>query len=85
METRKETLALLPRTKPDSVMAQFRGLDPGTPWFHNPARFGFEVDLKVYPERVMDYKIRLLFPPIMWKGPGYKVDSKNLESSSWKR
>jgi radical SAM superfamily enzyme YgiQ (UPF0313 family) len=81
-ETRKETLRFLEETRPDSVPVQFAGLYPGTPWFSESEKFGFQVDKEKYPERVMDYKIKLLFPPTMWKDPGYKIDGKRFKEFS---
>ena len=81
-ETTEETLRFLEETKPDSVPVQFAGLYPGTPWFSHPERYGFQVNRDKYPERVMDYKIKLLFPPAMWKDLGYKIDGKKFKEFS---
>lgn len=72
--TREETIRFLREVEPDSVPVQFAGLYPGTPWFSNPEKYGFQVDREKYAGRVMDYKIKLLFPPTMWKDPGYRID-----------
>ena len=81
-ETTEETLHFLEETKPDSVPVQFAGLYPGTPWFSHPEKYGFQVNRDKYPERVMDYKIKLLFPPSMWKDPGYRIDGKKFKQFS---
>lgn len=78
-ETREETLRFLEETKPNSVPVQFAGLYPGTPWFSDPQKYGFQVNRDKYPEKIMDYKIKLLFPPAMWKDPGYKIDGKRFK------
>lgn len=80
--TREETLRFLSETMPDSVPVQFPGLYPGTPWFANPEKFGFSVNLKMYPGKVIDYKIKLLFPPSLWKNPGYRIDGKKFKQFS---
>lgn len=81
-ETRAETLRFLEETEPDSVPVQFAGLYPGTPWFTNPEKYCFQVNKNKYPGRIMDYKIKLLFPPTMWKDPGYKIDEKKFKEFS---
>ena len=81
-ETTEETLRFLEETKPDSVPVQFAGLYPETPWFSDPAKYGFQVDRDRYARRVMDYKIKLLFSPVMWKDPGYKIDGKKFKKFS---
>jgi radical SAM superfamily enzyme YgiQ (UPF0313 family) len=80
--TREETLRFLCDTVPDSVPVQFPGLYPGTPWFADPEKYGFLVNMQKYPERVMDYKIKLLFPPSLWKDPGYRIDGEKFREFS---
>jgi len=81
-ETKYETLRFLEETWPDSVPVQFAGLYPGTPWFSEPGKYGFLTDMDEYPEKVMDYKIKLLFPPNLWKDPGYRIDGKKFRRFS---
>ncbi len=73
-KTRRETIELLRETNPDSVLIQFPGIYPGTMWFKNPERFGFKLDKDTYPLKVMNYKIKALFPPRMWQPLPYKVN-----------
>lgn len=76
-ETKKKTLEFLLRTKPDSVLVQFPGIIPGTEWFKNPEKYGFSIrNKKAYPGKVMNYKMRLFFPPRFWDPLPYRVDGK---------
>ncbi|MFA5393189.1 MAG: radical SAM protein [Candidatus Ratteibacteria bacterium] len=76
-ETKKKTLEFLLRTKPDSVLIQFPGIMPGTEWFKNPGEYGLSIkNKKAYPGKVMNYKMRLFFPPRFWDPLPYRVDGK---------
>jgi len=76
-ETKKKTLEFLARTKPDSAVIQFPGIIPGSEWAKEPERFGFFIkDKAKYPQVVMDYKIRLFFPPRFWNPLPYTVNGK---------
>jgi len=72
-ETRKETLDLLIETKPDSVPLQFPGLIPGSRWTNNPEKFNFEVE-ENYEETLLNYKVKLLFPPSLWDSLPFKCN-----------
>ncbi|MFH2068233.1 MAG: radical SAM protein [Candidatus Omnitrophota bacterium] len=80
-ETKKKTLEFLLRTRPDSVLVQFPGILPGTEWFKNPEKYGFSIkNKKAYPDKVMNYKMRLFFPPRFWDPLPYRVDGKKFRS-----
>ena len=73
-KTRKETIEFVKKTKPDSVLVQFPGIYPGTMWFNSPERFNFTLDKEKYPEQVMTYTIKSLFPPRFWDPLPYKIN-----------
>jgi len=75
--TKKDTLELLFEIKPDSVPVQFPGLIPGSEWTEYPDRYNFKFDKEEYLNTLMDYKIRLLFPPIFWDPLPYDCDGKD--------
>jgi radical SAM superfamily enzyme YgiQ (UPF0313 family) len=76
-ETKKKTMEFLLRTKPDSVLVQFPGIIPGTEWAKNPEKYGFLIKNKeAYPDAIMNYKMRLFFPPRFWDPLPYRVDGK---------
>jgi len=72
--SRQETLDFIRETRPDSVLVQFAGIYPGTPWFAEPGRYNFTLDRRTYPARVMDYQIKSLFPPQFWKPLPYRIN-----------
>jgi len=75
--TKQATLEFLERTRPDSVAVQFPGVIPNTEWARDPARYGFGIRRpEAYARRVMNYKIRLFFPPRFWDPLPYRVDGK---------
>jgi len=77
-DSRAQTLAFLRRVRPDSVPVTIPGMIPGTPWETEPGRYGFEKsrrkDLQDY---ALTYKIKLLFPPSMWKPLPYTLNGKS--------
>ncbi|MCS7181153.1 MAG: radical SAM protein [bacterium] len=77
--SREETLKFLLKVKPDSALIQFPGLYPGTMWFKFPERFGFEIEKEGYHLKVMNYKIKALFPPTFWAPLPYKVNGMNFK------
>jgi len=76
--SRAETFDYLLRLRPHSVPVTMPGLIPGTPWDTDGARYGFEKsrrrDLWRY---ALTYKIKLLFPPSLWKPLPYRLNGKN--------
>jgi radical SAM superfamily enzyme YgiQ (UPF0313 family) len=76
-KTRAETLDFLKKTRPDSVLVQFPGLFPGTPWAQEPERFNFTLETDDYAVAVMTYQIKSLFPPNYWKPLPYRVNGMN--------
>jgi radical SAM superfamily enzyme YgiQ (UPF0313 family) len=60
--TRKKTMDFIKEVSPDSVMAQFAGIYPGTFWFKFPERFNFTIENKeTYPYKTMTYQIKICF------------------------
>jgi radical SAM superfamily enzyme YgiQ (UPF0313 family) len=82
-ETRKETLLFLEKVKPDSALVQFPGIYPGTVWFKYPERFNFEIEKESYPLKVMNYKIKALFPPRMWQPLPYRVNGMSFKEFAY--
>jgi len=77
-QSRAETLAFLRRLRPDSVPVTIPGMIPGTPWERNAARYGFEISKrKDIWEYALTYKIKLLFPPSLWKPLPYRLNGKS--------
>ncbi len=77
-QSRRETLAFLDRVRPDSVPLTIPGMIPGTPWEREPEKYGFEkLDRKDLWEYALTYKIKLLFPPGMWKPLPYRLNGKS--------
>jgi len=76
--SRAETLDFLRKVRPDSVPVTIPGMIPGTPWERDPERYGFEKarrrDIWRY---AMTYKIKLLFPPALWKPLPYRLNGKS--------
>ena len=72
-ETIQESLEFVLSVRPDSVPVQFPGLLPGTPWWVEPEKYGFEFDAEETALVGLDYKIKLLFPPALWEAPPYKL------------
>ncbi len=76
-ESRAETLAFLKEVGPDSVPVTIPGMIPGTPWEREPEKFGFEKEQRSdFWDIALTYKIKLLFPPSLWKPLPYKLDGK---------
>ncbi|HOJ40945.1 MAG TPA: hypothetical protein PK644_10835, partial [bacterium] len=73
-ESRRETMEFLKDVRPDSVLVQFPGIYPGTPWFEQAERFGFSLDREKYPRQVMGYQIKSLFPPRYWRPLPYLIN-----------
>ena len=76
-ETIRESLEMLLEIRPDSVPVQFPGVLPGTPWWNDAEDFGFEFDEDEMTRQGLDYKIKLLFPPTMWKEPPYTLHGRS--------
>ncbi|MCM8818631.1 MAG: radical SAM protein [Candidatus Omnitrophica bacterium] len=82
-KTREETIDFLKKTKPDSALIQFPGIYPGTVWFKNPEKFNFQLEKETYPLKVMNYKIKALFPPRMWQKLPYKVNGMDFKQFAY--
>jgi radical SAM superfamily enzyme YgiQ (UPF0313 family) len=72
-QTIRESLEFVLRARPDSVPVQFPGLIPGTPWWREADRYGFEFDADEYARVAPGYKIKLLFPPAYWDPAPYTL------------
>ncbi|MFA4843124.1 MAG: radical SAM protein [Candidatus Omnitrophota bacterium] len=86
-ESRKNTLKLLKDIYKDpskgSVPVQFSGLYPRTDWYREPERYGFKLkDPSSYLEHMINYKIKLLFPPQYWDPLPYTIDGKSYDEFS---
>lgn len=76
--SRKETLDFLRNVRPDSVPVTIPGVIPGTPWHTEAGKYGFELtERKDIWEYALTYKIKLLFPPSLWKPLPYRVNGKS--------
>jgi len=77
-ESRAQTLAFLREVRPHSVPVTVPGMIPGTPWETEAEKYGFEKskrrDLWEY---ALTYKIKLLFPPSLWKPLPYRLNGKS--------
>ncbi len=78
-ETRQETLNLLSEVKPDSAPILFPLIVPGTEWFKNPERFGFQFNKNTFLQKTMNYKVKFMFPPRFWKPFPYKVNGERFK------
>jgi len=77
-DSRAQTLSFLGRVRPNSVPVTIPGMIPGTPWERNPQAFGFEkATRKDFWKYALTYKIKLLFPPSMWKPLPYTLNGKS--------
>ena len=76
-ESRKETLRLIKEVKPDGVPVLFPLLSPGSRWWAEPEKYGFQVpDRDDYLHKTVGYKARLVYPPRFWPEMPYRIDNK---------
>lgn len=76
-ESRRATLELMADVRPDGAPVHFAVLVPGSGWWHEPERYGFEVpDREAYLRQLVGYKARLMFPPRYWPPLAYRIDGK---------
>ncbi len=76
-ESRDETLRLIREVKPDGVPVLFPLLLPGSGWWKDPEKFGFQVpDRNEYLHSLVNYKARLVYPPRFWPEMLYRIDDK---------
>lgn len=74
-ETLQESLAFALDARPDSIPVQFPGILPGTPWMERPEQYHLQVaDRDALVDEILDYKIKLLYPPAYWKPLSYGVN-----------
>jgi anaerobic magnesium-protoporphyrin IX monomethyl ester cyclase len=77
-ESRRATLEFLRRVQPDSVPVTIPGMIPGTPWEIEPQKYGFKKSERAdIWEYGLTYKIKLLFPPSLWKPLPYTLNGKS--------
>lgn len=58
-------------------MTLFPGLFPGSRWWEDPERYGFQVkDLEAYRRSLLGFKVRLFLPIEMWDLLEIKLDGK---------
>ena len=76
--SRRDTLEFLRRVRPDSVPVTIPGMIPGTPWENDPEKYGFKKSERGDLWEVgLTYKIKLLFPPSLWKPLPYTLNGKS--------
>ena len=75
-ETTKETLNLLLEAKPHSAPVQFAAVYPQTKWAKSPENYGFKFTSENWQEKLLTYKIKLLFPPTFYEPMPYTIDGK---------
>ncbi len=76
-ETMRETIDFMLRVRPDFIPIQFLGIYPHSIYYRNAEEFGIELDKSTYSEKVIDYKIKTLFPPHFWDPLPFKIDGKD--------
>jgi len=78
-ETKKESLNLLLRMRPDSVIVWFPALMLGTDWEKNSHKYGFDIpNRKNYLKEAMLYKIKSFYPPSLWESSSeYNLNGKS--------
>jgi len=75
--SRAETFEYLIRLRPDSVPVTIPGLIPGTRWDTDALRYGFEKSRRRdFWRYALSYKIKLLYPPSLWKPLPYHLNGK---------
>jgi len=80
-ETKRESLELLLRVRPDSVVVWFPALMLGTDWEKNSQKYGFDIpDRKSYFKEAMLYKIKSFYPPSLWEPSSeYRLNGKSFK------
>lgn len=79
-ETKKETFDLLLKIRPSSVLISLPGVFPNTKWFFVPEYFNIGITPENKREiafKMMKYKPKLTYPPILWEPAPYKVNNKS--------
>ncbi len=79
-ESRQETINLLVKAKPDSVLVCLPGLILGTEWERNREKYGFDVeDMRSFVHSMMKYRVKLTYPPELWNPIPYQVNGKGFK------
>jgi len=73
--TEAESIALLTEAAPDSVPIQFPGIYPETDWRRAPGKYNFQIKSRNYERQMMNYKIKLLYPPTYWAPLPYRLNN----------
>ena len=81
-KTEKDTLNMLLKIRPDGIPIQMPGVYPQTEWAKNPYNFNIELDKKSYLLKLINYKIKLFFPPRFWKPLPYRINGKKFTEFS---
>jgi hypothetical protein len=66
---------MLVEANPNSVVMQPPYIVPGSQWYANSSKFGFEIH-QDYIEKFMIYRVRLLLPPVLWEPMPYCIKGK---------
>lgn len=74
-ELREATLKVVLESKPDSALLCPPGVFPGTEWFANARRYGFEMGPD-YVETLMHYEYELYKPSEFWKEAAFSLDGR---------
>ena len=78
--SRQETLTLMDEIQPFGVSVLFPGLFPGSRWWADPGRYGFQVeDLEAFRQSLLSFKIRLFLPIALWDMLSFKLDGKDAD------
>ena len=77
-QTKQETLDLLLETKPDSIIVSPPIVIPGTVWDKDGKKYGINIfDREKYFRELMLYKIKFIYPTILWNLlPYFTINNK---------
>lgn len=78
-ETKRESLELLLKIRPDAVPVNIPMVIPHSEWARNPAYFGISLD-KDYYEKTMFFSPTLLLPPSSWNPLSYRINGKDFNT-----
>lgn len=78
-ELAADNLSLVTESAPDSVLVSPPAPFPGTAWFDESARFGFELGEK-FVRDMLEYDYVLYKPPSLWPDLGLKLEGRDLRS-----
>jgi len=84
-QTKNQTLDLLLESKPDSVLVSLPILVRGSEWINNSQRYNFTLNkgnINNFYKELMDYRIKLLYPPSLWDPLPYSINNKSFSDCS---